>query len=733
MHYLAFDIEAANGYKLYSICSVGVVIADEGFNVISRQNIWINPKTKYNLDGTRKEVGIDLHLDKKLLDSSPDFKQVYPQLKAMLQDPSVVVVGHAVDSDVRMLNATCKHYNLPSINFKFICSQLLYKCYNGEKDVKGLGKIADEIGIEFNQHNSEEDAYMSLMTLKYLTEKSCLSVDELMQKYRINEGSNVNFELQRPVSVLGQVSRRSITQVAQGKIKQYAQSVKQIHNCFKDQAFCFSRSIELSDESVWKPLITSVVQNGGRYTAKLAKCHVYVTDGNPTSVDEMRERRVKDLQSQGLLVVRFADELLLDNMEDNKVKATDFLRKYGQLSADIDAEKLLSDYVSEMIAGLDGKGSIPMIPTYLTNVDRSKIKSGKRILIDAGGTNFRSALGYFDENGKVVIENVSKTSMPASGGEHLTKQQFYGAMASNVKRLVGDGGDVGFCFSYQVNMGSDVDGTVVCFSKEINAPEVIGTKVGAELLAEISKFNSAPRKIAVLNDTVATLLGGMANSNQEYSAYVGYIFGTGTNLCYVEDTANIRKVQGLPGGKMLINTESGNFNKIPRGKFDLAVAESTAMPHSQLLEKMSSGKYLSQVIHCALTQAITDGVMSAKTQLNDFELKHVSAFLEGDVNALGTIQAEDLSFVRNVCTDQIDRSAKIGAVINAGAAIKSCSNKALPVAIVAEGTTFNKLTGFRTAFCNYLQCLFSARGMTFQLLQGEDLNLVGTLMATMAL
>jgi hypothetical protein len=49
MNYLAFDIEAANGYKPYSICSIGVVIADENLNIISQRNIWINPKTKYDL------------------------------------------------------------------------------------------------------------------------------------------------------------------------------------------------------------------------------------------------------------------------------------------------------------------------------------------------------------------------------------------------------------------------------------------------------------------------------------------------------------------------------------------------------------------------------------------------------------------------------------------------------------------------------------------------------------
>ena len=73
---MAFDIEAANGYKPYSICSVGYVIADESFNILHKENIWINPKTKYNLNGTRKNVGIDLHLDKDVIEHAPAFGQV---------------------------------------------------------------------------------------------------------------------------------------------------------------------------------------------------------------------------------------------------------------------------------------------------------------------------------------------------------------------------------------------------------------------------------------------------------------------------------------------------------------------------------------------------------------------------------------------------------------------------------------------------------------------------------
>src|SRR5699024_10283536 len=159
-----------------------------------------------NLNGTRKNVGIDLHLDKKLLSSSPDFAHVYQNIRDFLTNPQYIVMGHAVDADVRMLNAACKRYRLPSINFRFICTQLLYKLYKGEKDVKALSKIAAELGITYHEHNSEDDAWMSLQTLKYLVGESNLSVEQLLQKYRVRIGSNENFQLVRPVSLEGQVS-----------------------------------------------------------------------------------------------------------------------------------------------------------------------------------------------------------------------------------------------------------------------------------------------------------------------------------------------------------------------------------------------------------------------------------------------------------------------------------------------------------------------------------------------
>ncbi len=415
--------------------------------------------------------------------------------------------------------------------------------------------------------------------------------------------------------------------------------------------------------------------------------------------------------------------------------AQQFLHKYGQTADNVDIKSSIQTFWERMRQGLTGKcQAMPMIPTYLTDVNRTLIKPDvKRILIDAGGTNFRTATGYFDGQGRPHIENILKSKMPASDGTYYSKERFYSAIADNVSALLDKADDIGFCFSYQVNMGKDVDGEVVMFSKEINAPEVIGTRVGYETLLACQKYSGKKRNIVILNDTVATLLGGMATSNKKYSAYIGYIYGTGTNACYVEDTANITKVDDLPAGKMLVNTECGNFDGFTTGDFDKTCIAKTAVPNRQLFEKMTSGKYLADIIAEALSTAKRDGMFKGDVEIYPFELKDVSSLLNDGEFPCKFDNGADLAFAKDVAVELIERAAKMGAVVVSSIAIKACQNsdKSLPVAVVAEGTTFNKLTGYRTAFEKYLTDILGGYGLTYEIVQGDELNLVGTLMATM--
>lgn len=311
MKYLAFDIEAANGYQPSSICSIGIVIADTDFNILNRENIWINPRTKYNLNGTRKNIGIDLHLDKELLDNSPDFSQVYNNVRDLLTDPDTLVFGHAVDSDVRMLNAACERYKLPCIEFKFLCSQLLYRLHKGEKDVKALYKIAAELELEYNEHNSEDDAWMSMMTMKYLCSDG-LTPLQLLDKYQVRMGSNENFEIVRSVSLDGQKSKRSEFKKQVDRIKEYCKGVKVVGKALVGKSYALARSLEMSDSPLLYKVLYAIVSNGGKYTTKLSKCNCFVNTDTPTSQDLLRQRRVDELTKQGLVTQYNTDNILTE-------------------------------------------------------------------------------------------------------------------------------------------------------------------------------------------------------------------------------------------------------------------------------------------------------------------------------------------------------------------------------------------------------------------------------------
>lgn len=414
--------------------------------------------------------------------------------------------------------------------------------------------------------------------------------------------------------------------------------------------------------------------------------------------------------------------------------AEEFLRTVGESAENVDAEKSLEAALADMEAGLNGGDSaLPMIPSYLYEPEGEiPAASGKRIVIDAGGTNFRSALGYFDEDGKAVFEKLEKTKMPASD-RALSADEFYGAIAENVSRLAEEGGDVGFCFSYQVEMGENGDGIVADFSKEIKAPEVVGTRVGERTLEALRRYGDKPRKIVILNDTVATLLGGMAGAKKKYSGYIGYIYGTGTNLCYTEAAEKIKKVSVSSKRRMIINTECGNFRGFARGTYDKTLAEGTTNPSASQLEKATSGKYLATLMSLCLRAAQERGILGGK-ELPSFELRDVTEFLEGAENVISGAFAEaaDRAFVRELFLALIERAAKLGAIVNAAAAIRCGTRGGDPVAIVAEGTTFDRLYGFRDRFAFWLEKILLPRGYTFEILRGEELNLTGTLYASLA-
>jgi hexokinase len=203
-------------------------------------------------------------------------------------------------------------------------------------------------------------------------------------------------------------------------------------------------------------------------------------------------------------------------------------------------------------------------------------------------------------------------------------------------------------------------------------------------------------------------------------------------VCYTEHTQNIGKLtDGEKDRRMIINTECGNYNRFAQGDYDKAVSAETVQPLDGLFEKMSSGKYLARLIEMCFNGAAEEGVFTSKTNISSFVLKDVSPFLEGENNQIAAMFSsdDDRQKAREIAENLIDRAARMGAIVNAAACILSGKPNGLPVAVVAEGTTFRKLFGFKEKFEKYLTEILKPYSITCEIVQGEELNLVGSFIA----
>lgn len=418
-------------------------------------------------------------------------------------------------------------------------------------------------------------------------------------------------------------------------------------------------------------------------------------------------------------------------------KTIEFLKKYHMASCDISITKALESFKEEMNKGLEKVGpvsecSIPMIPTYLNPNIKVRVKENV-IVIDAGGTNLRVGLASFDGR-KWNIFDVKEDKMPGIDREY-SKEEFFDYIAKRTIPYLDKAKNIGFCFSYRVAMNKDLDGTLIAWAKEIKAKEVVGELIGKSLLKAIKKYSVLDREIVVLNDTTAVLLGGMTlDSHKKYCKYIGAIYGTGFNCCYMEEVKNIKKIKDLNDGLMIINTETGNFNGFNRGVFDEELTLSSLYKDEALTEKMSSGRYLATLIYKALVKAKEDGLVSKDTIIpneSEFDLPLVSMYLAGlkDDLSKNFVSIDDIKAFKEISFELINRASKIVATTISAFVLKS---EVKEIGIILEGSTFYKLPSFKESFENYLKEILDSYNVKYQLFDGRNRILIGAAMAAMS-
>ena len=398
----------------------------------------------------------------------------------------------------------------------------------------------------------------------------------------------------------------------------------------------------------------------------------------------------------------------------------------------------------QMKAGLEGvPSSLMMIPSFV--MLKRQIPAGeKTIVVDAGGTNLRVAIACSQQNGEVALSQFQKFPMPGTDGA-LTVDEFFERLSARLEPVLDECDNIGICFSFPCEISPERDGKILGFSKEVRITGAEGRMLGESLNRVFVRRGHKTKRITVLNDTVATMMGSLAvTKGHRYDNYIGFILGTGTNTCYVESTAKIKKSSAAQAlqGEMVINMESCGYDGFRQGTFDRVLDRESESPGEHKMEKMISGAYQGKLLFLMIKAAAEEGVLSqefgaAFVERGALLPRDVDAFIarpNGDdwLAELTAGNEEDRSRLYELLSAYYERAARITAVVFSGIALYTEVPAGGSMCVMAEGSVFEKSTLYVKKLTEYIErYLQREMGISCCILSGENTTLVGTAVAAL--
>lgn len=413
-----------------------------------------------------------------------------------------------------------------------------------------------------------------------------------------------------------------------------------------------------------------------------------------------------------------------------------FLRRHGMHPEAIDMAACCAVFQKEMQKGLMGETStLMMIPSYVSP-EREVPRDMPTIVLDAGGTNLRMGLCRFCEGG-AELSQVRTLPMPGTK-ESMDADRFVAALADLTEPFLAASHRLGFCFSFPAEITPRLDGIVLGFNKEVAVSGAQGLHLCQALSDVLVSRGHQPLQYALINDTVAALMGGYgATDPAAYDGYIGFILGTGTNCCYTEYMENIPKLPPLAAHTMVVNMEAGGYGLFPTGTFDHQIDARSGNPGEHLYEKMVSGGYFGDIALETLKGAAAEGLLTGIAP-RKLGMKDVCAYLEQpDGNSpiakfCGNVEEADT--VYTILDLLLERAAKMVAVNLTAILLQSDMGKrpTRPACIVVEGSTFQKAVVYQRKIYFYMRVLAEdTYGRYFRFRSFSDNNLKGAAVAAL--
>ncbi|MCQ2610344.1 MAG: hypothetical protein MJ169_01220 [Treponema sp.] len=183
-NYLFFDCECANCFDgIGKMCSFGYVLTDDEFNVIETKDLVMNPETDFDWYLFSPKNTCQLAYSKDYFRANPNFDHYYKRIRELLTAANTVIFGFAVANDVGFVNNACERYYQNLIQFKaFDMAKALEKYYGSPKKLAEWAAFLECDLSQIKTHKSQDDAMMTMFTLRELCAKQNVSVDDLISQ-----------------------------------------------------------------------------------------------------------------------------------------------------------------------------------------------------------------------------------------------------------------------------------------------------------------------------------------------------------------------------------------------------------------------------------------------------------------------------------------------------------------------------------------------------------------------
>lgn len=363
--------------------------------------------------------------------------------------------------------------------------------------------------------------------------------------------------------------------------------------------------------------------------------------------------------------------------------------------------EIAADFRYDLRKGLKdpAESSLRMLKSYVGLPDGNE--TGEYLALDFGGTNVRVLRIRLEGNGKFeVLKKVAKPLKVAGVydfiGEGSTAEQMFDFIAGLVDEAV-DGNHetkyfLGHTFSFPSEQSDLYNAKLIIWTKEFATAGVEG-KVVNDLLKEALERQGLNNvePTAVINDTVAVLL---AAAYKQPDVYIGSIYATGHNTCYLEPYADSAEEP------MILNLESGGFSKLIPNRFDREFDKNSEKPGEQRLEKMVSGRYMGEIFGMALAELLNEN--GKKYGFTSIDMSNIIVDDSDDKKEVKAIVAEktgcnldtaDAELVQKFAAAMVVRSARLVTASYIGIIwqLAGEEGKALKQHIAIDGSVYEKM------------------------------------------